>query len=310
MRSRFLPWLLAAGYLLACHGGRPARSSNEFRADAAPVDGQVARDELASKDMAAPAALQAVGQTAAEATGGTNGGDAWYSRGTSDPTGLAAMIIRTGQASVEVDSLARAVSSLRSLAGRLGGYLANTSYQGGRDQSPSASIEIKVPSDRFDELLSGLTPLGRLEYANVTSQDVGEEYADIDARVTNAKRMEQRLIELLANRPGKLQEILELERELARVREEIERYEGRMRYLKSHASLSSLTIAVHEPVVLQASSETARVLNQALERAWRNFVQLNASLIASLGVLLPVVLALLAGAAVVRRWWRQRVRMA
>ncbi len=310
MRSRFLPWLLAAGYLVACHGGQPARSSNEFRADAAPVDGQVARDELASKDMAAPAALQAVGQTAAEATGGTNGGDAWYSRGTSDPTGLAAMIIRTGQASVEVDSLARAVSSLRFLAGRLGGYLANTSYQGGRDQSPSASIEIKVPSDRFDELLSGLTPLGRLEYANVTSQEVGEEYADIDARVTNAKRMEQRLIELLADRPGKLQEILELERELARVREEIERYEGRMRYLKSHASLSSLTIAVHEPVVLQASSETARVLNQALERAWRNFVQLNASLIASLGVLLPVVLALLAGAAVVRRWWRQRVRMA
>jgi hypothetical protein len=286
MRPRFLPWLLAAGYLVACHLAPADHSDNERQAES-PLP---ARDELASKDMAAPAALQAVGRTAAEATG--------------------TMIIRTGQASVEVDSLAPAIATLRNLAGRLGGYLANTSYQGGREQHPSASIEIKVPSDRFDDLLSGLTPLGRLEYANVTSQDVGEEYADIDARVTNAKRLEQRLIELLANRPGKLQEILELERELARVREEIERYEGRMRYLRSHASLSSLTISVHEPVILQAGSETARVLNLALERAWQNFVQLNANLIAMLGVLLPVTLALLAGAAVIRRWWRQRLRTA
>lgn len=308
MRPRFLPWLLAAGYLVACHVAPADHSDNERQAES-PLP---ARDELASKDMAAPAALQAVGQTAAEATETNNGGGggSWYSRGASDPNGLATMIIRTGQASVEVDSLAPAIATLRNLAGRLGGYLANTSYQGGREQHPSASIEIKVPSDRFDDLLSGLTPLGRLEYANVTSQDVGEEYADIDARVTNAKRLEQRLIELLANRPGKLQEILELERELARVREEIERYEGRMRYLRSHASLSSLTISVHEPVILQASSETARVLNLALERAWQNFVQLNANLIAMLGVLLPVSLALLAGAAVIRRWWRQRLRMA
>jgi hypothetical protein len=304
MRPRFLPWLLAAGYLVACHVAPADNADNERRAEL-PVP---ARDELASKDMAAPAALQAVGQTAAEATRTDNGsgGGSWYSRGASDPSGLATMIIRTGQASVEVDSLAPAIATLRTLAGRLGGYLANTSYQGGREQHPSASIEIKVPSDRFDDLLSGLSPLGRLEYANVTSQDVGEEYADIDARVTNAKRLEQRLIELLANRPGKLQEILELERELARVREEIERYEGRMRYLRSHASLSSLTISVHEPVILQAGSETARVLNLALERAWRNFVQLNANLIAMLGVLLPVTLALLAGVAVVRRWWRNR----
>lgn len=308
MRPRFLPWLLAAGYLVACHVAPADHSDNERQAES-PLP---ARDELASKDMAAPAALQAVGQTAAEATETNNGGGggSWYSRGASDPNGLATMIIRTGQASVEVDSLAPAIATLRNLAGRLGGYLANTSYQGGREQHPSASIEIKVPSDRFDDLLSGLTPLGRLEYANVTSQDVGEEYADIDARVTNAKRLEQRLIELLANRPGKLQEILELERELARVREEIERYEGRMRYLRSHASLSSLTISVHEPVILQANSETARVLNLALERAWQNFVQLNANLIAMLGVLLPVTLALLAGAAVIRRWWRQRLRTA
>jgi hypothetical protein len=300
--------LLAAGYLVACHLAPADHSDNERQAES-PLP---ARDELASKDMAAPAALQAVGRTAAEATGTNNGGGggSWYSRGASDPNGLATMIIRTGQASVEVDSLAPAIATLRNLAGRLGGYLANTSYQGGREQHPSASIEIKVPSDRFDDLLSGLTPLGRLEYANVTSQDVGEEYADIDARVTNAKRLEQRLIELLANRPGKLQEILELERELARVREEIERYEGRMRYLRSHASLSSLTISVHEPVILQAGSETARVLNLALERAWQNFVQLNANLIAMLGVLLPVTLALLAGAAVIRRWWRQRLRTA
>lgn len=302
MRVRSLPWLLALAALAACHGVKKEPAGPVSASPPSENERGELRDEPGRADF------KAVGALAAEvdATSSKDGGGSWYAREASDPTGLNTMIIRTGQASVQVDSLTRAIAALHNLAARLGGYLANTSYQGGQQSYASASIEIKVPSDRFDDLLSGISPLGKLEYANVTSQDVGEEYADIDARVTNARHLEQRLIDLLANRPGKLQEILELERELARVREEIERYEGRMRFLKSHASLSSLTIAVHEPVVLQTGSETARVLSQALDRAWSNFVELNARAIAALGVLLPLVLALAAGVAVVRRWWRGR----
>ena len=73
----------------------------------------------------------------------------------------------------------------------------------------------------------------------MTAEDVGEEFVDVSARMENARRLEQRLVTLLASRTGKLSDVLAVERELARVREDIERYEGRLRYLRAHAATSS-----------------------------------------------------------------------
>src|SRR5439155_1557826 len=112
----------------------------------------------------------------------------------------------------------------------------------------SASLEVKVPAERFDEALAGLAPIGKLESVNVNAEDVGEEFTDVTARVENARRLESRLIQLLATRTGKLKDVLDVEQELARVREEIDRYEGRLRYLRAHAALSTFTIYVHEPL--------------------------------------------------------------
>ena len=224
----------------------------------------------------------------------------------SQPTTLTSMIIRTGHAGIEVDSLDVAIARVRQLAQRVGGFVANTVVQGGDDQLRSASLEVKIPSDRFDEALAGLTPLGKVESVNVNAQDVGEEYVDIAARVENAHRLETRLIALLANRTGKLQDVLSVERELARVREEIERYEGRMRFLRARVAMSTLTIAVHEraPIIVPVAGDGPIVV--ALRDAWRNFVGFVAGLIASLGVLVPLGALAFVGWLVVRRWapWR------
>ena len=216
------------------------------------------------------------------------------------------MIIRTGYAGVEVDSLDAAIARVRQLAQRVGGFVANTEVQGGKDQLRTASLEVKVPSDRFDEALAGLAPIGKVESVNVNAQDVGEEYVDIAARVENAHRLEARLIGLLANRTGKLQEVLSVERELARVREEIERYEGRMRFLRARVALSTLTIAVHEraPIITPVAGDGPIVV--AFREAWRNFVGFVAMLIASLGVLIPLGVLVFIGWLGVRRFvpWR------
>jgi hypothetical protein len=198
------------------------------------------------------------------------------------------MIIRTGYAGIEVDSLDTAIARVRALAARVNGFVANTSVQGGKDQLRSASLEVKVPSERFDDALAGLSPIGKVESVNVNAEDVGEEYVDIAARVENAHRLEARLVDLLANRTGKLQDVLSVERELARVREEIERYEGRMRFLRARVSMSTLTIAVHEhvPVIVPVAGDGPMTV--AFRQAWRNFVGLVAGLIASLGVLIPL----------------------
>jgi hypothetical protein len=123
---------------------------------------------------------------------------------------------------------------------------------------------------------------------------VGEEYVDVTARVNNAHRLEDRLIALLATRTGKLQDVLSVERELARVREEIERYEGRLRYLNSRVATSTLSVTVHEPLPILGEGPGQNPIVAAIRAAWRNFVGFIAAAIASLGILIPLaVLALL-----------------
>src|SRR5437773_5664546 len=158
--------------------------------------------------------------------------------------------------------------------------------QTGRGQVRSATMEVKVPANRFDEGLSGLAPIGKLESVNVSAEDVGEEFTDATARMANARRLETRLIELIATRTGKLKDVLDVEQELARVREEIERYEGRLRYLQAHAALSTLTISVHEPVPVVGHPGSS-VVTEAFKQAWRIFVWLFALVGQSLGILSP-----------------------
>jgi hypothetical protein len=205
------------------------------------------------------------------------------------------MIIRTGNATLEVTALDSAIARARLLALRLGGFVGNASMQGGRDQPRMATLELKLPAARFDEAVSGLAPIGKVENVNVAAEDVGEEYVDVSARVANGRRLEEQLVRLLAQRTGKLSDALEVERELARVREEIERYEGRMRYLRSRVSVSTLSLTLHEPMPLMARQPGDTPIRDAFVLAWRNLVGFVAGVIASLGVLIP--LGVLAGIA-------------
>lgn len=218
------------------------------------------------------------------------------------PSVTGAMVIRTGTTSIEVDSLDVAIARVRTLALRVNGYIANTTMQGGRDQLRTASLELKVPSERFDDAIIGLSPIGKVESVNVTAEDVGEEFVDIEARVQNAHKLEGRIIELLANRDGKLNDVLSVEHELARVREDIERYEGRLRYLRTRSSISTLTIAVHEhaPVIVPVAGDGPILV--AFREAWETFLNVVARFIASLGLLIPAGILVFFGWLGVRRW--------
>ena len=197
------------------------------------------------------------------------------------------MIVRAGTASLEVGSIDSAIPRVRSLALAIGGFVANSSVQAGHDQVRTATLEVKAPAGEFERLVTGLSPLGKVEYVNVSAQDVGEEYVDVEARMANDHRLEERLIELLATRTGKLKDVLDVEQELARVREEIERYEGRLRFLRSHAELSTLSITVHEPMPI-IDHVAPNPIAVAVRQAWHNFIGLVAFAIASMGVLIPV----------------------
>ena len=224
-----------------------------------------------------------------------------FNAGSATPT----MVIRTGQAFIEVEKVDAAALKIRQLAAQVGGFITNSSITGGRDQIRQATFELKIPAPKYDPAVDLLSTIGKVETVTSTAQDVGEEFVDVTARVTNSRRLEERLISLLANRTGKLDEVLRVERELARVREEIERYEGRLRYLSARVALSTLTITVHEPAPILGNSPGENPIAAALRRAWKNFVGVVAGSIAALGVVIPLALLGLAGWLGYRRWKRR-----
>jgi hypothetical protein len=248
------------------------------------------RDATGEVKAAAPVALGAVGNRSSASEVVAQGQEikGWSDVADSDPASR--LIIRTGQASIEVDSLESSMAELRRLVQRVGGFVADASVQSGRTQNRSATLQLKVPAARFDDLTEGLRPLGRLQFVTVNAEDVSEEFVDLTARMANSHRLEERLVELLRTRTGKLQDVLTVERELARVREEIERMEGRLRFLKNSAQLSTLAVTLYEPPPLVASHPGRSVIGEAFKTAWRNFVGVVAGVIASLGYVTPIVI--------------------
>lgn len=285
--------VLATLLLLACQGesNRLASDASEPAAAPAPPTGVPGpRREAESVEFAAGKAAEAADAIAAGTAAQLPASQ------TVEP-----MLIRTGMARVEVDSLEAAVDAVRALAAGLGGYVAGTSLQVGRDQARTGTLDLRLPAARFDDAIGGLRPLGRVETVHVSAEEVGEEYADLGARVANSRRLEERLVTLLERRTGKLDDVLAVERELARVREGIERLEGRMRYLRTRAAMSTLTVTVHEAMPLAGPSVTPNPLGEAVRQAWRNFLAVVAALIASLGVVVPL------GALAAAAWlvWRR-----
>ena len=307
--TRYSAIALTTFAILACSKDTPSSESRQSLGDAAVASSMSApapaAPPIVSQDIAPMAKLQGANtEIDAISTGGqTPAPDPKaVTAGTSQQV-TTSMIIRTGQASVEVDGLDPSVAKLRQLASQLGGYVANSSFSGGRDQVKTAMLELKIPAAKYDQAVGGLNGIGKLESINTSAEDVGEEYVDVAARVANSHRLEERLISLLATRTGKLQDVLSVERELARVREEIERYEGRMRFLKTRSAISTLSVTLHEPFPILGRTPGENPLAVAVRQAWRNFVALVAGFIASLGVLIPV--AVMAGLA-----WRAYRRVA
>jgi Domain of unknown function (DUF4349) len=291
--------LLQAALLTACDRSADVSELSRKRVET------VAQPKSEARDAADAISLGAVGERETAASSPSSQ-ERWTRPFEFDPA--TRLIVRTGQASIEVDSLEPAMTELRRIVQRTGGFVADASVQSGRDQLRRATLELKVPSDRFDELTEGLQPIGRLEFVNVGAEDVSEEFVDLTARVANGRRLEDRLVELLRTRTGKLQDVLSVERELARVREEIERMEGRLRYLKTSAQLSTLSVSLHEPVPIVATRGPGPIV-EAFREAWRNFVGVLAGAIASLGFLVPV-LGFGWGLVLVGRRWKRMPKVA
>lgn len=221
-------------------------------------------------------------------------------RGVASPRIPDTRIIRTGSATLRADSMAVVLARADSIAARLGGYVTASDESGSDAGLIGGTLTLRVPSANFDRLVNGIERLGRLDRLHIETQDVGEEYVDIEAQLSNGRRLESRLIGLLATRTGKLADVLEAERELARVRENIDALVGRQRYLDRSLAMSTLTLQV-VPAATTAIAEPG-IFRAAARDAWTSFVWLLAFGVRVSGVVVPLLL-LASGA-----WWVARRR--
>ncbi len=155
-------------------------------------------------------------------------------------------IIYNARVELVTEDLSGFESKLRRLVAASKGYVADSEVSGKAGVRRDATWKVRVPVDAYDSFLEGAKSLGELVNVKADAQDVSEEYFDLEARLANKKVEEQRLIKLLADATGKLEEILKVEHELSRVREEVERFQGRIRALANLTSLTTVTISAHE----------------------------------------------------------------
>jgi hypothetical protein len=134
------------------------------------------------------------------------------------------------------------------------GYLANdniSNYYGGNSDY---HITIRVPAENFDILLNQISNTAyRIDSKDIKALDVTEEFIDVEARIKTKLEIEQRYKELL-KQAHKIDEILNIEKEIGLLRTEIEAFEGRLRYLKDKVAYSTLTITFYEQRETHSSS--------------------------------------------------------
>jgi hypothetical protein len=143
---------------------------------------------------------------------------------------------------------------LRDEAARAGGFVADASAQGSAE-SRSARVVLRVPADRTRSLRALVADLGTITSDTEKSEDVTEQRADLDARLGNARAQEKRLVEIMAHKTGSVGEVLEVERELARVRESVERLDAQKRGLDGKIDLATVTVSVQSTYVPTAAKE-------------------------------------------------------
>ncbi len=204
------------------------------------------------------------------------------------------LIIRTGTMNLEIETYNDAEIKINDLVKNLNGYTSASTSSLNAAGKKQGSITIKVPAEKFDELIAKLGEIGTISSQNISSSDVTEEYIDLAARLKTEKELEQRLISLLDTKASSLSDIIEIESKLATVRQKIESVEGRMKFLMSQASYSTLTVSIFEPSLLETSSGGGFFyeIGQAFKEGLEGFTDVLKTIIIAAIALLPLVVFL------------------
>lgn len=254
------------------------------------------RDRLAVSRGAA-VQLDTLAQSASDSRQARVAAESGAVGATEPPT--APMILRTAQIAVVTRELDEARAGIDKIVQKYSGYIGDLTASSPSDGPRKLTATLHVPAAQLDSALAELKTLGRVESEAQSGQDVTAQYVDLEARLSNSRNTEERLIELLRQRTGKLSDVLEVETELSSVREQIERMEGERRLLAKQVAFATLTATVTEeykaPARALPDSMGTRFRNAAVDgyQSVINFVIGVALFLISEGPMLLLLIAIL-----------------
>jgi anti-sigma factor RsiW len=155
-------------------------------------------------------------------------------------------LVRNATVELEIVSFDDVVQKITAFANEEHGYVATTSSEKQANGKLRGEVVVKVLPENLDRFLQKLRALGELKNQTLGTEDVTKAYFDTDARLKNARVMEQRLIDMLKTKTGKVSDLLQVEKELGRVREEIEKMQGELKYWDSQVQFATVTISLAE----------------------------------------------------------------
>jgi hypothetical protein len=199
------------------------------------------------------------------------------------------MIVRNGDMSLVVEDVLEARDEIAQLAERLGGYVVNSNIYG--EEETRGSISIRVPSDKFDQALAELRSLAvRVTSESTSTEDITEEYVDLQSRLRNAEATESQYLALL-DKATRVEDILAIYESLSQIRYEIEQIKGRIQYLERTSAMSLISINLEPAITLRPLVSPVWSAQETLNTAVRGLTTFGQGLGTAfiwIGILSPI----------------------
>jgi hypothetical protein len=240
-----------------------------------------------------------------ESTG--SGGQYSYDIAESGNAAIDRRLVKTGYITMEVDDITEAMAGVTSVASALGGYVVSSNESGDKDIT-YGRISIRVPSDRFDEAFEKLRKLAvKVTNKSTDSQDVTEEYTDLQAQLRNLEATEAQYLELL-KKAETVEDTLKVYQQLSNVRSEIERTKGRIQYLERTSDMALIEVNLQKTRAIDGTGWSALETLKSAIRGLAAFGKALANIVIWLAIFSPVWIIILVVVLYFTRWRKKKAR--
>ena len=165
-------------------------------------------------------------------------------------------IIRSVSTKFEVLDVSSIVHDINEMVNDRQGYISDQNMTD-VDGKQNANIVLRVPTDSLDILLRDLSVMAlHIDYMKVNFKDISEDYIDLTSRLKTKEEIHQRYIDILRNKAGTIEELLEAEKRIGVLQEDIEAAHGKIRYYDDKVSLSNVNVEIYRKEVLVAKVES------------------------------------------------------